>query len=274
MRASSLTRALLPLRCRVAEQLRVDVTPLIVDRTASSLLDVVAAGSAASEPPPPRELVDLVAVRTRAVDAWLDQPTWPPVRTTRRQIVLLGAGLDARAYRMGLGQRATIYEVELDTALVKQKRAVLSSFQQRTAVVDVVADVRHPAQTAEALLAAGLDTTLPTKWVYEGPLISSYDDEPAAGSLFEMAARCGSSPGSTVAAALFEPEWARQAAALGGEVSSDAACLAPIEVTLEQARRTGWREKRTVRRADFAAKYGRDLHDSFALMFAEADPDP
>ena len=35
-------------------------------------------------------LADTLAIRTRAIDAWLEKPSWPPVRTTRRQGVLLG----------------------------------------------------------------------------------------------------------------------------------------------------------------------------------------
>ena len=268
--------ASLAVLCRAAEHARGDsITPLLVDNPACVLADVVRGSSSSA---PPARIVDLVAVRTRAIDAWLEQPTWPPVRTTKRQIVVLGAASDTRAFRMGLGQQATIFEVAADSSLLDWKRSVLAeSFRQRTAVVSVQADLCDAEATGNALMAAGLDSKVPTKWVLEGPL-TMLAGAPAAGSLFAMAAQCSSAPGSAIAASLLEPAYAAYAAALGGDAHSEsgrpAPCLAPVEVTLEHVRRAGWREKRIVREADVVTTYARELPASVALVFAESDPDP
>ena len=268
-RLISTAASLLPVRCRAAEHSRSDVTPLIIDRAASRLLSALAP---AEEVPPHQELVDLVAVRTRAIDAWLEQPTWPPTRTTQRQIVLLCAGLDARAYRLGLGQQTTIFEVEADGHLLRAKRDAMAGARLRTRIVDVEADCSDVSQTAKALRAAGLNASVPTRWVYEGPL-TSLAGLPAPNSLFELAAECASAPGSRIAAALAEPAWEHATKALGGKDVGQFACLATVAESLEQARIAGWREKRTMRRADVAEMYHRDTHESCALLFAEADPD-
>ena len=79
--------------------------PLIVDPYLPLLLEALPAPAWQPEAAAARAaLADVMAVRSRAIDRWLETPSWPPVRTTRRQIVLLGGGLDTRAYRLGLGQ--------------------------------------------------------------------------------------------------------------------------------------------------------------------------
>lgn len=209
---------LTPLLCRHAEQQRtVDATlttadgrassALFVDRTTEALLRGFA--PSAPLPSPPQALVDLVAVRTRAVDAWLETPTWPPVRTTERQVVLLNAGLDSRAYRLGLGRRTTIFEVEAahdgGKELLELKRAVLddAGHNRRTRTVDVLTDVGDPDRCAAALLDAGLDPSVPTRWVLEGPLVplgaSTSRSFAAVGELFAMASERAGSPASGLA---------------------------------------------------------------------------
>ena len=42
-------------------------------------------------------LHDLTATHTRVVDRWLEEPTWPPASTVRRQIVLFSDALDGRS---------------------------------------------------------------------------------------------------------------------------------------------------------------------------------
>jgi methyltransferase (TIGR00027 family) len=84
-------------------------------------------------------------VRTRFLDNWLERPHWPPVRTTRRQVCLLGAGMDTRAYRLGLGSSTTIFEVE-DADLLELKHAVLAKagHRPRSRVIPCAADTQDP----------------------------------------------------------------------------------------------------------------------------------
>lgn len=223
-------------------------------------------------------LADTMAIRTRAIDAWLEKPSWPPVRTTRRQVVILGsAGLDTRSYRLGLGQATTIYEVEPTSDILANKREVLADagVRQRTMVVDVCGDPAEPRACEAALLAAGFDPRVPTRWVVEGPLTGGDGVAPPDYmSTFQLASRIGGTPASALAAQVLQPDWAKQFTkepcpgiiAPGG--------LVPLATVLDAARSAGWREKRTMRQADFKETFGRGAHESFALIFADADTDP
>ncbi|MCY1141439.1 SAM-dependent methyltransferase [Actinoplanes sp. Pm04-4] len=87
-----------------------------------------------------------------------------------RQAVILGAGMDARAYRFTLGPSMTIFEI--DTAPVLQfKQAVLDATGDppSTRRVGVAADLRD--DWASALQACGFMATAPTVWLAEGLLI-------------------------------------------------------------------------------------------------------
>ena len=268
---------IVPLRCRVAEATVVESSSsLIYDKVSEDLLTAWAPCHGES---PPRELIDVVAVRTRAMDAWLETPSWPPVRTTKRQIVILGAATDTRAFRLGLGQHTTIFEID-EGKLLERKREALSERQrQRTKSVHVHANPHDVHACSQALVDAGLDARIPTRWVFEGPLLD-LESAPPPEALFALAQTCASSPASGIGAAILDPGWALTVAGLiscgaGSEQqSSDARCLSRINPTLDLARKSGWREHRTLRRDDLVSLYKRDLPDAFALMFADADPDP
>jgi methyltransferase (TIGR00027 family) len=104
------------------------------------------------------------ALRTRAFDDFLAEaaPSAP-------QIVLLGAGLDSRAFRLSWPAEATFYEIDRqDVSEFKTK--VLAELGART-------PIRHRLITAdlaggwrEALLGAGFDPAIPTSWLAEGVL--------------------------------------------------------------------------------------------------------
>lgn len=99
----------------------------------------------------------------RAVDdrvhAWVD--------AGGKQLVMLGAGLDTRAYRMGLPAALRWFELDLPE-IFRFKEPVLKSVgavptcDRRVVAVDLRTD------WAPALLAAGYDPDLPTAWVDEG----------------------------------------------------------------------------------------------------------
>ena len=170
-----------------------------------------------------------------------------------------------------------LFEVAPDASLLAWKRSTLADagFRPRTAVVDVAASTADPGQCAAALLAAGLDPRIPTRWVIEPPLLDGVEEATAAAALFEMASENGGTPASGVAAQVVESSWATHLAQLGMTApptppSSDG--LASVDAALEACRRAGWREKKILRQADFAETYKRSPHESFALIFAEADP--
>lgn len=109
-----------------------------------------------------------IIIRTRFYDDWLLGEAGRGVR----QVVLLGAGLDTRAYRLDWPPGTSVYEVDLPPVLAEKERVLHGATPrcQRFAVAaDVTSDL-FPVLTAE-----GFDPIQPTAWLAEGLLI--YLDE-------------------------------------------------------------------------------------------------
>ena len=124
---------------------------------------------------------------------FFDEQLLAGVAAGAQQVVLLAAGLDARAARLDLPAGAPVFEV--DTAgVLGYKAAVLAreglDTPRRT---PVVADLR--GDWGAALLAAGFRAGAPTVWLAEGLLI--YLDADQGAAVVETA-RGLSAPGSRV----------------------------------------------------------------------------
>jgi methyltransferase (TIGR00027 family) len=85
-----------------------------------------------------------------------------------RQVVLLAAGLDSRAYRLDWPSGTSLYEVDLPKVLAF-KDTVLAGAEPRCTRTVVPADLRD--DWTKALRDKGFDPTLPTAWLAEGLLI-------------------------------------------------------------------------------------------------------
>ena len=181
---------------RAVETSRADA--LVADPFASAL--VVAARShldlptvwpaEPSEAPPLQQPLLLASIyigmRTRFIDDFLQ--SGPPATQT----VVLGAGLDTRAFRLPWPAGARVFEI--DSANVLEFKAhVLSrlSAEPRCELIPLPADLSLPWR--EGLLAAGFDPAQPTTWVLEGLL--PYLDAAAQGAVLEEVAAL-SAPGS------------------------------------------------------------------------------
>ncbi len=87
-----------------------------------------------------------------------------------RQIVVLGAGLDTRAFRLGLPADVTFYELDTEPVLsfkaqVLDEAAAVPTCRR----VPLVADLQQ--DWTSALRAGGFDPTQPTFWMIEGLLM-------------------------------------------------------------------------------------------------------
>ena len=107
-----------------------------------------------------------IVIRTRFLDDLLGDA----VEAGIRQVVLLGAGMDSRAYRLDWPPGTRFFEVDTAEPL-GFKAAVLQAedAQPRCERHTVVADLREDWQAA--LAAAGHDPSQPTVWIAEGLLI-------------------------------------------------------------------------------------------------------
>jgi methyltransferase (TIGR00027 family) len=138
---------------------------------------------------------DYQAVRTHFFDSYFADATGAGIR----QVVILAAGLDSRAYRLDWPTGTTVYEID-QPQVITYKTATLDSAgaapraTRRTIPMDLRDD--WPA----ALSAARFDRTQPAAWLAEGLL--PYLPAEAQDRLFEMLTDL-SAPGSQVAVEAF-----------------------------------------------------------------------
>ncbi|OJZ67923.1 SAM-dependent methyltransferase [Mycobacterium paraffinicum] len=120
-----------------------------------------------------------------------------------RQVVLLGAGFDTRAFRLGLADDTTVFEVD-QAAVLKFKERVLArtGAVPDCARVSVVADLRQ--DLSYPLRAAGFDPTQPTVWIAEG-LLMYFSREQADRLLSDVTT--WSAPGSRIIGEYFTRRW-------------------------------------------------------------------
>ena len=86
-----------------------------------------------------------------------------------RQAVILGAGLDARAWRLPWPDATTVYELDQPKVLEFKASTLREHGAQPTSTqIDVPIDLRHDWPTA--LRKAGFDASAPTAWAAEGLL--------------------------------------------------------------------------------------------------------
>lgn len=93
-----------------------------------------------------------------------------------RQVVLLAAGLDARAFRLPWPDDTTVFEVDLpETTAFKDDVLSRAAAQPRCVRQVVVADLT--ADWPTALSDAGFDPARPTAWLIEGLLVYLTHDD-------------------------------------------------------------------------------------------------
>jgi methyltransferase (TIGR00027 family) len=136
-------------------------------------------------------MTEVMAVRTRFFDDFFLQAAAAGIR----QVVILAAGLDSRAYRLGWPDDSVVYEIDQPEVIEFKSRtlAVLGAeptAERRTVAVDLRDD------WPDALRRSGFDETKPTAWSAEGLLI--YLPPEAQDRLFDNITAL-SAPGSRLA---------------------------------------------------------------------------
>ncbi|WP_435972172.1 class I SAM-dependent methyltransferase [Streptomyces sp. Qhu_M48] len=104
-------------------------------------------------------------LRTRVLDDFLLRS----VRTNTRQVVLLGAGLDTRAFRLDWPSDLTVFEIDRSGVLAF-KRQVLTDLSAAPRVKRVPVPVDLRADWVTPLTTAGFDPSAPSVWLAEGLL--------------------------------------------------------------------------------------------------------
>jgi methyltransferase (TIGR00027 family) len=153
--------------------------PLIQDRFARMFVDAAGEGmwslmarpglSAELNDPELRAhrqvMVDFMAVRT----AFFDEFFLDAAKSGVRQVVILAAGLDARAWRLPWPDGVTVYELDQPKVL-EFKSATLHEHGACSACKQVNVPIDLRQDWPKALVQAGFDPSHPTAWSAEGLL--------------------------------------------------------------------------------------------------------
>jgi methyltransferase (TIGR00027 family) len=149
-----------------------------------------------------RRFAVYMQIRTRVIDDDVDVFA----RAGGRQLVLLGAGFDCRAWRLASLSGATVFEVD-HPATQTRKRAIMAAERSPARVVFVPWDFEHePLEGLTARLKGeGHDDRAQTMTILEG--VAMYLSEPALAATFDGIARYSAS-GSPLAATYMDRELA------------------------------------------------------------------
>lgn len=101
--------------------------------------------------------------RTRLIDDWAGVHVVAGVR----QIVLLGAGFDARAWRLAAFAGLPVFEVDHPATAAEKRRRLAGAGADMRRIVSVTLDFDRE-QLPEALARAGFDPKRPTLVIWEG----------------------------------------------------------------------------------------------------------
>jgi methyltransferase (TIGR00027 family) len=138
----------------------------------------------------------MMVARTVAIDAELRDAPKP-------QVVILGAGLDGRAWRMRELVASLVFEVDHPDSQQQKLDRVASLTREAREVRFVPVDFRRD-DLAHALEAAGHDPHLPTAWLWEG-VVMYLDRDEIETTLRVVEDR--SAPGSRLIVAYLQPAW-------------------------------------------------------------------
>ena len=137
-----------------------------------------------------RTMADMIALRTAAIDAAVRDA----IAAGAKQLVILGAGYDGRAWRMSELHGIQIFEVD-HPATQGEKRAHLAELPAAKGVINFVPINFESESLNSALEKAGHQRSLPTCWIWEGVVMYLTRDAMRA-TLKDIARR--SAHGSTV----------------------------------------------------------------------------
>lgn len=122
--------------------------------------------------------------RTRLIDDLL----MAHLEENPRQVVVLGAGFDCRAYRLPLPRTTTIFEVDhpsTQTTKLERLRGMIEKIPENTRFVGI--DFNQES-LAERLRDAGFDPSLPSVFIWEG--VSHYLAQDAVDAVLGYVAGC------------------------------------------------------------------------------------
>ena len=124
-----------------------------------------------------------IAVAASARTWWIDR-AMEDALPTARQLVILGAGWDTRAWRLG-GSDVRVFEVDAPATSAVKVRAVSEAGLDTSHITFVACDFEQTSWL-QALIGAGFDRSVPTFLIWEG--VSMYLQESTVKATLAMVA--------------------------------------------------------------------------------------
>jgi methyltransferase (TIGR00027 family) len=208
------------LRAREGER----ADPWFDDQFAGAFLTAAGGGAARAAAALPPGTSEYMAIRTRFIDDHVRMVSAAGIR----QVVLLAAGLDCRAFRLDWPEDMRLFELDLPD-LFAFKEPVLASVEAVAQCRRDVVAVDLSGQWADALTAAGFDPGVAALWLAEGLL--PYLDQAQSEHLLATATEL-SAPGSHMVFDYVEPlvlEQLKTTHTLPEDLRQVAALLKPAE---------------------------------------------
>lgn len=211
--------------------------------------------------PQRRAIAFQVIVRTRFYDDYLLAAAAAGIR----QVVVLAAGLDARAFRLPWPEHTRLFELDLP-AMVDAKERVLRTTQAIPNCERIVVAADLSREWLSALEGAGWDAARPTAWLAEGLLV--YLEQPVAESVLDHVTQA-SAAGSRFATERSSATSAAQLAAGDTEAVTRLWKGGLGEAAQEWLAARGW-VVQVDNLGDVAAGYGRPITRETAAGFITA----
>jgi methyltransferase (TIGR00027 family) len=184
----------------------------------------------------PEDSVLPMVLRTRYFDDFLQRIT---SEEDIRQIVLMAAGLDTRAFRLAWPPRTVVYELDRP-AVLRHKEGVLHAAGAAPACARRTAEVDLTGPWEEVLAGAGFEAQKAAGWLLEGFLF--YLDNASLRQILDQVASLGA-PGSwmgfdVVNSAMFDSEWTRPWIEM--QAAAGAPWLGTLDDPVEFLAERGW----------------------------------
>lgn len=132
-----------------------------------------------------------VVLRTRFFDEYLASA----VAQGRRQVVIVGAGLDSRAFRLNWPPATRLFEID-QAQIFEFKEGVIAAIRPRESCERIIVPINLTDDWIAALARRGFDMDIPAVWLIEGVLVYMSDQDVSL--LMDGVARC-SAPDSRLA---------------------------------------------------------------------------
>ena len=153
-------------------------------------------------------------VRTRFIDEAMEAA----LAEGAGQVVILGSGFDARAYRLESARGARVFEVDEPATLAAKRERIEARLGAMPAHVSLVAMDFERDDLAERLAAAGFAAGEPSFFIWEG--VTGYLSAEAVDATLRELAALGA-PGSRVVFTYLDAEALAGAGAGGGRRGDD-----------------------------------------------------